>query len=59
MKRNPENRLRSYIDNKYEQNNMTTLLNMIQTVTKENEELKERVAILEQILHMHLPIIEE
>ena len=58
-KRNPENRLRSYIDNKYEQNNMTTLLNMIQTVTKENEELKERVAILEQILHMHLPIIEE
>ena len=59
MKRNPENRLRSYIDNKYEQNNMTNLLNMIQTVIKENEELKERVAILEQILHMHLPIIEE
>ena len=59
MKRNPENRLRSYIDIKYEQNNMTNLLNMIQTVIKENEELKERVAILEQILHMHLPIIEE
>ena len=59
MKRNPENRLRAYMNNKYEQNNMTTLLNMIQTVTKENEELKERVAILEQILHMHLPIIEE
>ena len=45
--------------NKYEQNNITTLLNMVQTVTKENEELRERVAILEQILHMHLPIIED
>ena len=44
---------------KYESNNVTTLLNMVQTVVKENEELKERVAILEQILHMHLPIIEE
>ena len=44
---------------KYESNNVTTLLNIVQTVVKENEELKERVAILEQILHMHLPIIEE
>ena len=34
-------------------------LEMVQTLIKENEELKERVAILEQILHMHLPIIEE
>ena len=44
---------------KYESNNVTTLLNMVQTVVKENEELKERVAILEQILHMHLPIVNE
>ena len=54
-----ENKLKAYMDNKYEQNNVTTLLNMIRNVMKENEELKERVAILEQILHMHLPIIEE
>ena len=47
------------MDNKYKQNNITTLLNMVQNVMKENEELKERIAILEQILHMHLPIIEE
>ena len=59
MKNNAENRLRKYVDNKYDQNNITTLLNMVQTVIKENEELKERVAILEQILHMHLPIIEK
>ena len=26
---------------------------------KENEELKSRLAIVEQILHMHLPIIEK
>ena len=44
---------------KYEQKNITTLLNMIETVVRENNELKERVAILEQILHMHLPIINE
>ena len=36
-----------------------TLLQMIQTLMKENEELKQRVSILEQILHMHLPIVEE
>ena len=59
MKKNSEDRLKSYMDKKYAQSNMTTLLNMVQTVMKENEELKERVAILEQILHMHLPIIEE
>ena len=35
------------------------LLQMIQTLMKENEELKQRVSILEQILHMHLPIVEE
>ena len=35
------------------------LLQMVQTLMKENEELKQRVSILEQILHMHLPIIEE
>ena len=61
MRRNrksPEDKLRAYMDNKYEQNNVTTLLNMVQNIMKENEELKERVAILEQILHMHLPIIE-
>ena len=59
MKKNSEDRLKNYIEKKYAQSNMTTLLNMVQTVMKENEELKERVAILEQILHMHLPIIEE
>ena len=36
-----------------------TLLQMIQTLMKENEDLKQRVAILEQILHMYLPILEE
>ena len=35
------------------------LLQMVQTLIKENEELKQRVSILEQILHMHLPIVEE
>ena len=59
MKRNPESRLKQYMQNKYQSNNTTTLLNMVQTVVKENEELRERVSILEQILHMHLPIIEE
>jgi Trp operon repressor len=59
MKPDPEKRLRKYVQDKYQSNNTTTLLNMVQTVIKENEELKERVAILEQILHMHLPIIEE
>ena len=59
MKKNSEDRLKAYMDEKYAQSNMTTLLNMVQTVMKENEALKERVAILEQILHMHLPIIEE
>ena len=47
------------MQDKYQNNNITTLLNMVQTVVKENEELRERVSILEQILHMHLPIIEE
>ena len=58
MKKKPEDRLKAYMDKQYAQSNMTTLLNMVQTVMKENEALKERVAILEQILHMHLPIIE-
>tara|TARA_R100000152_G_C6653863_1_gene94720 strand:+ start:192 stop:362 length:171 start_codon:yes stop_codon:yes gene_type:complete len=55
---NIEDRLKKYMDRKYEQKNITTLLNMIETVIKENNELKERVSVLEQILHMHLPIIE-
>ena len=59
MRKNPEDKLRKYIEDKYQSNNMTTLLNMVQTVVKENEELRERVAILEQILHMHLPIVEK
>jgi len=59
MKKNSEDRLKAYMNKNYPQSNMTTLLNMVQTVMKENEALKERVAILEQILHMHLPIIEE
>ena len=58
-RRSSEDRLKAYMDHKYEQSNITTLLNMVQNVMKENEELKERVAILEQILHIHLPIIEE
>ena len=57
--KSPEDKLKAYMDHKYEQSNMTALLNMVQNVMKENEELKERVAILEQILHMHLPIIED
>lgn len=60
MKRkSPEDRLKKYMDHKYDQSNITSLLNMMQTVMKENEELKDRLAIVEQIMHMHLPIIEE
>ena len=60
MKRkSPEDRLKKYMDHKYDQSNITSLLNMMQTVMKENEQLKDRLAIVEQILHMHLPIIEE
>ena len=58
MIQNAETKLRKYMQDKY-QDNTTTLLNMVQTVMKENEELRERVAILEQILHTNLPIIEE
>ena len=47
------------MDRKYDQHNITSLLNMIHTIIKENNELKERLAIVEQILHMHLPIIEK
>tara|TARA_R110000765_G_scaffold201176_1_gene306585 strand:- start:255 stop:380 length:126 start_codon:yes stop_codon:yes gene_type:complete len=35
------------------------LLQMVQSLMKENEELKQRVSILEQILHAYLPIVEE
>mgnify|MGYP003657730236 FL=1 len=35
------------------------LLQMVQSLMKENEELKQRVSILEQILHTYLPIVEE
>ena len=59
MRQSPEAKLKKYMQDKYQNNNTTTLLNMVQTVMKENEELRERVAILEQILHTHLPIIEE
>jgi len=59
MKRkSPEDRLKKYMNYKYDQSNITSLLNMMQTVMKENEQLKDRLAIVEQILHMHLPIIE-
>ena len=44
---------------KYDNKNITTLLNMIETVVRENNDLKERLAIVEQIMHMHLPIIED
>ena len=41
MKRkSSEDRLKTYMNRKYEQNNITTLLNMVQNVIKENEELK-------------------
>ena len=60
MKRkSEEDKLKKYMDHKYDQSNITSLLNMMQSVMKENEELKDRLAIVEQILHMHLPIIEE
>ena len=60
MKRkSPEDKLKKYMDHKYDQSNITSVLNMMQTVMKENEELKDRLAIVEQIMHMHLPIIEE
>ena len=60
MKRkSPEDRLKKYMDHKYNQSNITTLLNMVQSVVKENEELKNRFAIVVQIFHMDLPIIEE
>ena len=54
-----EEQLRDYMRKKYDNNNITTLLNMIETVIRENNELKERLGVVEQILHMHLPIIEE
>ena len=54
-----EEQLRNYMRKKYDNNNITTLLNMIETVIRENNELKERLRVVEQILHMHLPIIEE
>ena len=47
------------MDRKYEQSNITTLLNMIHGLVEENNELKERLSIVEQILHMHLPTIEK
>ena len=60
MKRkSAEDRLKQYMDHKYDQSNITSLLNMMQSVMKENEELKDRLAIVEQIMHMHLPIIEK
>ena len=58
-RRKSEDKLKAYMNKKYEQKNVTTLLNMVHTVMKENEDLRERVSILEQILHMHLPILEE
>ena len=54
-----ERKLKNYMNKKYPPTNIETLMHMIKSLIKENEELKERVAILEQILHMHLPIIEE
>jgi Trp operon repressor len=54
-----EDRLKRYMQQKYDNRNITTLLNMIETVIRENNDLKERLAIVEQIMHMHLPIIED
>ena len=58
-RKSPEKRLKEYMDRKYEQSNITTLLNMIHGLVEENNELKERLSIVEQILHMHLPTIEK
>ena len=52
-------RLKLYMQKKYDNKNITTLLNMVETVIRENNELRERLVIVEQILHMHLPIIEK
>lgn len=54
-----EDRLKRYMQQKYDNKNITTLLNMIETVVRENNDLKERLAVVEQIMHMHLPIIED
>tara|TARA_R110002012_G_scaffold302709_2_gene504075 strand:- start:2889 stop:3065 length:177 start_codon:yes stop_codon:yes gene_type:complete len=54
-----EDRLKQYMQQKYDNRNITTLLNMIETVIRENNDLKERLAVVEQIMHMHLPIIED
>tara|TARA_R100000700_G_C3056873_1_gene73499 strand:- start:289 stop:480 length:192 start_codon:yes stop_codon:yes gene_type:complete len=60
MKRSgSERRLKKYLENKYEQNNIANLLNVMHSLMQENEELKERLSIVEQILTMHLPIIDE
>ena len=56
---NIEDKLKKYMTSKYPDDNIVTLLNMIKNLVEENDDLKERVAILEQILHMHLPIIEK
>ena len=54
-----EVKLKKYMAEKYPEDNTKQLLNMIKTLVKENNDLKERVAILEQILHTYLPIIEK
>ena len=56
---NIDYKLKKYMASKYADDNIVTLLNMIKNLVEENDDLKERVAILEQILHMHLPIIEK
>ena len=59
MKLTPEERLKLYMQKKYDNKNITTLLNMVETVIRENNELRKRLVIVEQILRMHLPIIEK
>ena len=54
-----ERKLKDYMTEKYPPTNIETLMHMIQSLIKENEELKKRVDVLEKILRMHLPIIEE
>jgi len=44
---------------KYNNRDISTLLGIVENLVLENKELKKRLAIIEQILRMHLPIIEK
>ena len=44
---------------KFNNRDISTLLGIVENLVLENKELKKRLAIIEQILRMHLPIIEK